>query len=106
VTDEIQGLKFFVGGQELADHLFARVKYHKGRRDWYASKVEDLKAGGIVHGGQTGDPLEQLEKKRDEHERKAQRFIFMREHVGLNARYVLSDSDLENVELVAGRWGG
>ena len=104
MTDEIQGLKFFVEGRELADHLAARVKYHKGRSEWYAGRVADLKAGGVTHGGQTGDPLEQLEKKRDEHDRKAARFMFMREHVGLNARYVLSDSDLENVEFVGGRY--
>jgi hypothetical protein len=101
---EIQGLKFFVEGQELADHLGVRATYHLDKRAWCEGAIADLEAGGLTRSAATGDPIEALAKKRDHHAKKAERLEFMRLHVALGTRYLLSDGDLESVELISGKY--
>ncbi len=95
----IEGLKIKISGIELSKHLNDRAAHHRTKRDWYKDQVISLRAGGLAESAVTNDPINSLERSRDQHEQKATFFAFMADHLELTEDYQLTERDLEQIEI-------
>lgn len=95
----IEGLKFTIKSDELRLHLEARMKFHYDRANFYEGQISGLRAGGLEANMTSADPMGNLERSAKNHRNKAGYFAFMAEHVVPNEEYVLSQHELQSIEI-------
>ena len=95
----IEGLKIKVNSAELKAQIESRATYHSERAKWYERQIGNLRAGGVMPGELTSDPVSRLERSAKEHQEKAALFFFMAEHIIPNEEYILDEGDLSFIEL-------
>ncbi len=99
----IEGLKFVVRGSELKDHLQQRAIFHRQRVMSYKEQLDGV-SRLTERAPETGNVIENLDKKIKEHRNAGDKFSFMADHVEVAQDYRLSDGDLVTVEFVSPRW--
>src|SRR5438445_766388 len=97
----IEGVRIEITSDELWQHLVKRETYHREKEAWYRGQVESLMKGGVGPTGASNNPIESLERSRQEHESKMQLFEFMAGHVIPKEVYRLSESDLARIEIIS-----
>ena len=102
--DIIEGVKIDVPSDELKTHLLDRATLHHEKAARYDSQARELQELGDQQ-GQTNDPVHGLQMKFQEHQRKAELFSFMANHLVPGVTYRLSERDLTYVEIIfEARW--
>lgn len=125
----IDGLDLFVDGMELKTLLNKRVNYHKERAKFFEDEVARQKGEverlipmqteferaaeeqnkGVSYGNRTyqAHPIEgaraalaAAENSQRHHKSKAVYFTFFAEHLDLDAKYKLDESDLHKLEVL------
>ena len=118
----IEGIKLSMTSTELKQLCEKRVTYHLGRAEWYQQKLaelepalkeaaqdaaddsfDQLKYGNSGSRTDRGDPVERFKNGVAHHRDRATVFRFMAEHVITNETYVLTEGDLQKLEVLPPR---
>lgn len=104
----IEGLKLDFSTEQLQGHLRGKISYHREKARWYASRIADLKSGGVQQPehGVSNDPVQSLDRSRRSHHERAELFQVMYDHLIPNETYRLSETDLVKLELIGEPWYG
>lgn len=112
----IEGVQLSISSGELKDLLMTRVDYHAGRATFFSKKAEELapeleaaddeaeEIGKYMSGGRGNDPAAQLAQKAKHHRNRATVLKFMAEHLVPNETYILTESDLQRIEVIGPGW--
>lgn len=103
----IEGLQIDLSSEELKTQLTSRADYHKEKAEFYKKQVEDFRkaheslAPELQYSNTMNSPVNNLEAKVEEHQKKSSIFSFMSEHLVLNETYRLSENDLNRLEIIS-----
>jgi hypothetical protein len=76
------------------------IEHHEERVAFYTAKMDGLGAPGDY----SGDPVRELDMRREDHKKKASWFAFIIDHIVPNEIYRLTDNQLERMGFVRSRW--
>ena len=94
----IEGLKITVSADELRSHLQNKAEFHAEKAAFYGEQVAALRKE-VLPSGQSNDPVSSLQGSERQHRAKWAYFSFLASHVIPGEEYLLSERDLEAVEI-------
>lgn len=121
----IEGIKLSITSAELKKLCEQRVEYHSKRAEQQAERLKKLEptfkeieqedeesANEAAHGFKYAssnapgdeDPLAKIRRRFKHHRDRATVFRFMAEHVVVNETYVMTESDLQKLEVIKPSW--
>jgi hypothetical protein len=95
----VEGFKLTVSGDEMRSHLESRSAWHAERARYYEEQKAQFETAPTRE--MTEDPVKNLKVAGDRHKQKSEVFAFYAKHVDLEARYRLSDHELQQLEFVS-----
>ena len=94
----IVGIQIEMASEKLRLHLKERAEYHKGKTDWYAGQIKNLKKGGMDETIASNDPVRSLQQSMNDHAGRYTYFQLLADNVIPKVKYRLSQHDLSAVE--------